>query len=1799
MKRSIISNCVLAMFFMIASDICAQTTWTGDTDSDWNTASNWDAGVPTESIDAIITDVANAPVVLTAAVAKSVTIEIGGSLTVGLGNSLTIDGSDTQAILNNGTVYNSGTITIGATTGTGQFGINNNGDFFNQIDGVIHIDGSTERGLENVGLSFFNSGTILIGANSSVGEYGIESYCTFTNSGAIEIGSSYLSGIGNFSGSFSNTGSITIGESIYVGDYGVFNDASFVNNTGGTISVANVSVCGIYANSNTFANAGNLTIAAAALVNASDGTFSNETGGVLNGTGTVQADAFVNNGGYLSPGYSPGIMTFDGNEDFSNTTFSIEIVGGGGVAGADFDEIVVNGMAEFGSGPNLNLEFSFATVDGATFDIITYTTFDGSIPPGNISIINTGAGNVTAVDLSYVSPGIVRITVTTVPTTTTWTGATDSDWGTASNWTNGVPNEMLTAIIQNVAIDPIITNIAYAKSLKIQSGAMLSNASLLYINGSDDQGILNQGTVENNGQIFIGNVTGNREYGIENEGIFNNNTGSVLSIDQVTIYGIYNGTGSAFANLGGINMGLLGEVGSVGIYNEATFTNSGSLSINQTTNSGIHNVAGTFSNEGSITIGTIISPGLYGITNEAIFENSSSGVVKIDRKSEGVRNLNGTFSNGAILEIGLVASAGGIYNLAAFNNEAGGAIKIEKSSTIAIYNLDGTFMNDGSIILRTNNITFSTGVYNNAVFISNTGANISIDNSSNYGLYNNTLATFSNGGNLKIGATENVGSYGMYNRGIFSNIFGGNIEIDRSNGFGIYNITGTFTNEASIIIGEVASVGMMCIYNNAVFNNTTGGILNLDRATDYGIYNHVNGTFTNQAEITIGASIDVGEYGILNYSAFNNFSGGTINIDRTTFAGIWNFKGVFTNEATINLGASVSTGAYGIKNDSVFVNNSGGVININRSTYAGIWNYYLLSITQVYAVFENAGSIIIGADASIGNFGINNLGIIDNLATGSIKIDRSSDTGFNNGNSLTNAGTITIGSIASVGMNGMVSTNMENHSGGVINIDNSTIAGLINSSINFPLLNDGIINIGAVFGTGPTGILNAETIINNATGIINIDRSTQYAIYNKFENCYFINAGTITIGSLSSVSVGIWNEHVFNNLAGGNIQIIDASSGGIGSYDYTFPFTFGAFSNAGEIDIVGTTQFGILADRMINLTNGIISINLIGNTGFEGKLYNHAGAILNINGGTESGVITDSLSNSGVINIGTTASTGFYGIRCSGNFTNDTDGIINIDKSTYIGFYNEYGYVNNNGIITIGGNDEVGEYGIYNEYEFNNNTEGEITIDNSNSAGIYNLEYFYVPLFGPVELDSLYFTNSGSISIGANTSVGMYGIENQGLMLNKLDGEIFINNATSCGVYNHNYIAINNFGLPQTYTYAVLTNEANLSIGNMTSVGVDGIKNQFQFFNELGGNIAIDRASTTGIQNGNYFNNSASITIGANVSVPTLISSNYNFENITDGLIAGTGTITAPYFFNIGGTLSPGYSPGKITFTADEDFSDGLLSIEITSGGGIGGIDFDQIIVNGIATLGTNTVLALDFAYTVPSGTSFDILTATSVTGTIPLANILFTNSGLGNVTSVSVTYPGGNIVRVTVASPLPIEMSSFWAEKLEVGNQLYWQTANEPNTALFEIERSASAFSNFEKIGEILAKGQSVELKKYDFLDANPLPESFYRLKMLDTDGQFTISNVVLVKRNSPVSLQIIPNPIIADELNFHFETGEGFLTANVFDAIGRIVFQQKIESTGGPQNLKLNLGSLPPAVYQFKLTGENLHETATFVKK
>ncbi|MDC0652341.1 T9SS type A sorting domain-containing protein [Flavobacteriaceae bacterium] len=144
------NNSRISFNFSTYTVASSSTTWIGGTDTDWATASNWDNGVPTSSLDATIPDVTNAPIISasTGAAVKDLTINESDGLTINSGGSLIVSGTST------------GNITYNRTLATENWYLVSSPVVGQDIDAFVTTEGlASGTNGSNLGLSDYNNAT--------------------------------------------------------------------------------------------------------------------------------------------------------------------------------------------------------------------------------------------------------------------------------------------------------------------------------------------------------------------------------------------------------------------------------------------------------------------------------------------------------------------------------------------------------------------------------------------------------------------------------------------------------------------------------------------------------------------------------------------------------------------------------------------------------------------------------------------------------------------------------------------------------------------------------------------------------------------------------------------------------------------------------------------------------------------------------------------------------------------------------------------------------------------------------------------------------------------------------------------------------------------------------------------------------------------------------------------------------------------------------------------------------------------------------------------------------------------------------------------------------------------------------------------------------------------------------------------------------------------------------------------------------------------------------------------------------
>lgn len=190
-------------------------------------------------------------------------------------------------------------------------------------------------------------------------------------------------------------------------------------------------------------------------------------------------------------------------------------------------------------------------------------------------------------------------------------------------------------------------------------------------------------------------------------------------------------------------------------------------------------------------------------------------------------------------------------------------------------------------------------------------------------------------------------------------------------------------------------------------------------------------------------------------------------------------------------------------------------------------------------------------------------------------------------------------------------------------------------------------------------------------------------------------------------------------------------------------------------------------------------------------------------------------------------------------------------------------------------------------------------------------------------------------------------------------------------------------------------------------------------------------------------------------------------------------------------------------------------------------------------------------------------------------------------------------IVQVFVA--LPVNLSEFRAVRNGKTANLLWKTAMENKASHFEIERSANG-ADFSSIGKVKAKN-AAHGSSYQYGDLQPLPGyNYYRLKMVDIDGSFKYSSIVLLNFSETAVLisSMYPNPAM-NRLVLELTPAQPnqLITVSVYDQVGRVYFQKRLALSRGVNKTVLDLGAMATGTYFINLKGVGTNETHQVIIK
>jgi N-acetylneuraminic acid mutarotase len=184
----------------------------------------------------------------------------------------------------------------------------------------------------------------------------------------------------------------------------------------------------------------------------------------------------------------------------------------------------------------------------------------------------------------------------------------------------------------------------------------------------------------------------------------------------------------------------------------------------------------------------------------------------------------------------------------------------------------------------------------------------------------------------------------------------------------------------------------------------------------------------------------------------------------------------------------------------------------------------------------------------------------------------------------------------------------------------------------------------------------------------------------------------------------------------------------------------------------------------------------------------------------------------------------------------------------------------------------------------------------------------------------------------------------------------------------------------------------------------------------------------------------------------------------------------------------------------------------------------------------------------------------------------------------------------------LPLSILAFTGVYEEPSTLLHWQTAQEQNTRLFNIQRSKDA-KDFAIIGTVPAAGSSTGVTGYSYTDGGAagagVPVLYYRLEEMDQDDKPTFSKVVAVNvEGGSKGLILSPNPATDRIMVGVSSIAASGAVLTVADMSGRKMLVQNINLYSGNNSIPLAIGQLPAGIYYLSIEGAAGKWQGKFVK-
>lgn len=165
----------------------------------------------------------------------------------------------------------------------------------------------------------------------------------------------------------------------------------------------------------------------------------------------------------------------------------------------------------------------------------------------------------------------------------------------------------------------------------------------------------------------------------------------------------------------------------------------------------------------------------------------------------------------------------------------------------------------------------------------------------------------------------------------------------------------------------------------------------------------------------------------------------------------------------------------------------------------------------------------------------------------------------------------------------------------------------------------------------------------------------------------------------------------------------------------------------------------------------------------------------------------------------------------------------------------------------------------------------------------------------------------------------------------------------------------------------------------------------------------------------------------------------------------------------------------------------------------------------------------------------------------------------------------------------LSVELYQFYGVVEQAFNDIHWSTFSEKNNNHFVLQRSEDG-ENFTDVATIQGNGTTQDEKHYQYKDFEIRDILYYyRLKIVDYDGQIEYSQSIALLRDNSSANGLIAFPVpMSDLLNISFSTNSNSHASVELRSIdGKLIAMKQFDCLQGNNNLSIDVSSLAKGAY------------------